>query len=113
MGRTKKTSKTLEKALTRLAALQSIDPALDMGNGNSLANYQAGILDTGKALTNYNTLLSQVDEAYNNFLTNEKTLKDKSEAMLLAVAATYGKNSNEYEKAGGTRKSERKKPTKK
>ena len=113
MGRTKKTSKTLEKSVTRLAALQSIDPALDMGNGNTVAAYQAGIQDTAKALGIYNTLLSQVDEAYNNFLASEKKLKDKSEAMLLAVAATYGKNSNEYEKAGGVRKSERKKPVKK
>jgi hypothetical protein len=33
------------------------------------------------------------------------------ERMLIAVAAKYGKYSDEYEKAGGKRKSERKRPT--
>jgi hypothetical protein len=31
--------------------------------------------------------------------------------MLIAVAAKYGKDSYEYEMAGGIRKSERKRPT--
>jgi hypothetical protein len=31
--------------------------------------------------------------------------------MLAGVAAKYGKDSDEYEKAGGVRKSERKRPT--
>ena len=35
------------------------------------------------------------------------------ERMLSAMGDKYGKDSSEYEVAGGTRKSERKKPTKK
>ena len=113
MGRKKKASKTLDKANTRIAAIVSIDPALDLGSGNTVSSYQDVINGCSKTLGTYNTLLSQVDEAYNNFLANEKALKDKSEAMLIGVAAKFGKNSNEYEKAGGVRKSEKKKPVKK
>ncbi len=36
-----------------------------------------------------------------------------SERMLIAVAAKYGKDSYEHEMAGGIRKSERKRPTRK
>lgn len=43
----------------------------------------------------------------------EKQLRDLSERMLIAVAAKYGKNSYEYEMAGGVRKSERKRPVRK
>jgi hypothetical protein len=33
--------------------------------------------------------------------------------MLAGVSSKFGKNSDEYEKAGGTKKSERKKPVRK
>jgi hypothetical protein len=35
----------------------------------------------------------------------EKALADQTEKMLIAVAYQYGKDSNEYKMAGGTRKS--------
>jgi hypothetical protein len=38
----------------------------------------------------------------------EKTLRDMSERMLTGVATKYGKDSDEYEKAGGVRKRDRK-----
>ena len=43
----------------------------------------------------------------------EKAIRDLSERMLAGVASKYGKDSSEYEMAGGTRKSERKRPTRK
>jgi len=61
-------------------------------------------------LEDYNSALSSVDELGNQIKTQEKKLKDLTERMLAAVAARYGKDSDEYEKAGGTRKSERKRP---
>lgn len=114
MGRIKKqNSEPLEKAKVRAAALRSIDAALDLGNGRTLAAYEAAANETQNNLNDYNQLLSRVDEAYNKFLASEKELADWSEAMLIGVANKYGKNSNEYEMAGGTRKSERKKPVRK
>lgn len=40
-------------------------------------------------------------------------LKDLNERILTGVATKYGKNSTQYEMAGGKKKSERKKATKK
>ena len=112
MARQKKVSTNIEKAQQRLTALASIDPALDLGNGLTLAAYQTEVNAQAK-LNAYNTLLSQVDEAYNTYLLAEKGIRDLSERMLAGVASKYGKDSNQYEMAGGTRKSERKRPVRK
>lgn len=113
MARTKKTSPTLEKASMRLLGLNSIDPSLDFGNGISTGFYMSKINMAKSMLDLYNTMLSQIDEKLNQFTALEKELQDINEQVLLSVAARYGKNSNEYEKAGGVRKSERKRPTSK
>ena len=110
MARKKKVSAHIEKAQQRLSALTAIDPALDLGNGLTVRAYQAAVADAQTKLDGYNTLLSQVDEAYNNVLSAEKSIRDLSERMLAGVASKYGKDSNEYEMAGGVRKSERKRP---
>ena len=110
MARTKKTSKVIESARTRQAGTKSIDVDFDFGNGITSAAFASKIDATEESLETYNTTLSQVDEQKDIFEMNEKDLKDFHERVLLAVAAKYGKNSIEYEKAGGTRKSERRKP---
>jgi hypothetical protein len=106
MARTKKMSSVLESAQTRLAALSSIDPKLSLGAGLGISDYNAQIACTRQALDTYNTLLSQVDEAYNSFLADEASLRDLNERMLAGVGAIYGKDSSQYEMAGGARKSE-------
>ncbi len=117
MARTKRTSPTADKATTRAAALTSISPTLDLGNGVTLAAYQAAIAaiaapETGK-LAVYNAALSTLDGLLNALEADEKALNTLSEKMLAAVGVKYGKDSDEYEQAGGTRSSERAKPTKK
>ncbi|MDF3057635.1 MAG: hypothetical protein K0R17_1850 [Rariglobus sp.] len=47
---------------------------------------------------------------FNDLESAEKTLDDLSSRMLAGVGVKYGKNSDEYEKAGGTRPDERKSP---
>ena len=64
-------------------------------------------------LATYNESLSFVDRALSTVRDTEKEIRDLSERMLIAVAAKYGKNSYEYEMAGGIRKSERKRPMRK
>ena len=113
MARQKKTSKVLENANTRLASIKSIGSDLDLGNGVTAAVYDELINETKKVLEEYNTALSLVDEKQNLYKKIEKDLQGLHERVLISVAAKYGKDSNEYEKAGGVRKSERKKPTKK
>ncbi|WP_293044688.1 hypothetical protein [Moorena sp. SIO1F2] len=92
----------------RLASLKSINARLDLGNGMTIQQLEASIQSVREKLENYNTMLSTIDGAYNNLLEAEEVLTDISEKMLLAVAVKYGKNSFEYEMAGGVRKSERK-----
>jgi hypothetical protein len=100
----------LEKARTRLAAVKSIDAALDLGNGITVENYQTEIDALNADLESYNTALSTVDDLYNNCIVKINTLKDWNERILAGVATKYGKNSSQYEMAGGVKKSDRKKP---
>jgi hypothetical protein len=111
MARRKRTSPAADKAVTRAAALSSISPTLDLGNGLTLAAYNATIAkinapNTGQ-LAVYNASLSSLDAQLNNLQAAETSLNTLSESMLAAVGVKYGKDSNEYEEAGGTRKSER------
>ena len=110
MGRKKRTSKILDKANVRAAGLRSIG-TLDFGNGLTSAAFEAAIADTRAKLDDYNQTLSLVDEKANLLGDSEKILRDYHERVLAGVGAKYGKNSNEYEKVGGKRKSEHKRPT--
>lgn len=109
MGRLKRTSKILDRAKERAAGLRSIG-ALDFGGGLTSASYEQAIADAQSKLDDYNQTLSSVDEKANNLAASERTLNDLSERFLAGVAARFGKDSSEYEKAGGVRKSERKRP---
>lgn len=111
MGRLRKTtSKHLDLARSRLASLRSIDPALDFGNGKDLANYQSIIDKADLSLSEYNEQLASLDDLYNGFLVDEKAVSAMNTEMLSGVKAIYGRDSDEYEQAGGTRLSERKRP---
>jgi hypothetical protein len=65
MARMKGSSDVTENAQTRLAALSSIDPGLDLGNGLSVAAYRTAAQEAQAKLDTYNILLSQVDDAHN------------------------------------------------
>jgi hypothetical protein len=109
MARTKRTSSITEGAKLRLAGLQSIDPLLDLGGGLTVTSFKTDIDDIDGDFNTYNTMLSDVDQFQNRLDTKEEKLNDKSTRLLAAVGARFGKDSDEYEKAGGTRTSERKK----
>jgi hypothetical protein len=117
MSRIKRTSPAVDKAVTRAAALSSISPTLDLGNGSTLAAYNAAIAVINAPITGklavYNATLSSLDTQLNDLELAEKNLNNLSQAMLIGVGAKYGMDSNQYESAGGVRKSERKKAVKK
>jgi len=98
----------LEKGKKRLAAVKSIDPLLDLGNGIEVPKYEAEVTSLETKLQVYNTALSTIDGLYNDCIAQIDVLKDWNERILTGVATKYGKNSSEYEMAGGVRKSERK-----
>jgi hypothetical protein len=99
----------LEKGITRLAAVKSIDTALDLGNGIDVPNYEAQVTLLSSKLSTYNTALSTLDDLYNDCIAQINVIKDWNERILTGVATKYGKNSSQYEMAGGRKKSERKK----
>ena len=101
----------LEKGVTRLSAVKSIDAALDLGNGITIPNYETEINALATKLSAYNTALSTIDDLYNGCIAQIAVLKDWNERILMGVATMYGKDSSQYEMAGGKRKSERKKST--
>lgn len=101
----------LEKGRTRLAAVKSISVELDLGNDITVPNYEAEINLLSTKLNKYNTALSTIDDLYNECIVQIDVLKDWNERILTGVATKYGKNSSQYEMAGGKKKSERKKPT--
>ena len=114
MGRRRKSpTPVMLKAAERLSGTKSIDEGLDMGSDVSNAKYSAKLEETHEALGEYNESLAFSDRKLNRFNALEKELRELSESMLAGVGSHYGKDSSEYEMAGGTRKSEHKKRTRK
>ena len=110
MARPKRSSRTLDKAQRRLAGIQSINIKLELSAELSAQDYTKNINDLRQKLNAYNTALSNLDALYNQVIETERNLADYSEKMLLGVAVKFGKDSHEYEMAGGVRKSDRKRP---
>ena len=110
MARQKRKSKAVEHALKRAAALAAIDPKLDLGNGLTLDSYNAAITAHEDNVDTYNTTLAGLDTQLTDIKVNEKKLDQLSTRMLKGVSSKFGEDSDEYEKAGGKRTSERKRP---
>jgi hypothetical protein len=110
MSRLKRKRTFYNEALTRQAGLRSIGDPLDFGNGLTSEVFDKAIADFRQLLETYNTMLSKLDELYNELNEAEVRLRDLNERMLAGVASKYGRTSNEYEMAGGTRRQDRKRP---
>ena len=104
MARRKRKSDAVTGAQNRAEALAQIDPKLDLGKDLTLASYQGNIEETRTTLTQYNNLLTEADVTLVNLEKQERELRDLSERMLEGVSSRFGKNSEQYQKAGGTRK---------
>ena len=113
MARKKRTSAAVLRAKSRAAGLASINANLDLGNSLTLASYKLAIDATQAKLDGYNSKLSELDGLLNELEAAEEALDTQTSTLLAAVAVKYGKNSKEYEQAGGTRTSERASPKRK
>lgn len=111
MARRKRNSTALKRADRRAESLGSLGVQLDFGDGLNLPAYNNCINDCRIKLATYNTALSTIDKLANDVNDAEKALTVMSEKMLLAVGSRYGKNSTEYEMAGGSRRKSRKRST--
>lgn len=113
MAYKRRSSQVIADAQERATNLKTIDPALDLGGGLTVMAFEADIAVTQTALEAYNTLLAKADAAANELNALEKHLGTFSGRMLAGVGAQFGKDSSEYEVAGGVRTSEIKRGGKK
>lgn len=104
MARRKRNSDILVRAERRIESLRSINEALDFGNGLTLAAYVSVIDELRLRLAAYNTALSTVDKLADDVDTIEQAAMEISEKMLMGVGSRYGRTSQEYEMAGGSRR---------
>ncbi|MEH2329315.1 hypothetical protein [Nostoc sp.] len=107
MSRKKRTSRVLEKAELRSAGLKAIDSNMNFGDDCDLQNLSQAIEQLRTMLDDYNTALTVIDSSKNKIDVMEKTLSNLTDKMVRGVAFKYGKDSSEYEMAGGVRDSER------
>ncbi|MBN3885512.1 MAG: hypothetical protein V7K64_23920 [Nostoc sp.] len=107
MSRKKRTSRILEKAELRSAGLKAIDLNMNFGDDCDLQNLTKSIEQLRTMLDAYNTALTVIDSSKTKIDAMEKTLSNLTDKMVRGVAFKYGKDSSEYEMAGGVRDSER------
>ncbi|RCJ19852.1 hypothetical protein A6S26_03715 [Nostoc sp. ATCC 43529] len=109
MTQRKRNSIALTKAERRIEGMQTINTELDFGNGFSIATYNTKVIQLREKLAAYNQAQTIVDKTHNALIEAERDINTYSEQMLLNVASHYGRKSDEYEMAGGTRRSDRRK----
>ena len=102
-------SQALEISKRRLEKLRSIDPALDLGGGMSIAAFAAAIDQLEGYQATYNQTLSDLDGQLSVIKDKEVEIRELRDRFLKLIGGKFGTNSTEYTNAGGTRKSERKK----
>lgn len=104
MARRKRNSSILQQAERRIESLQSLNTQLDFGAGNTLEAFSARINNLKSKLAAYNIALSAIDQLTDDVDNAEQLVQEMSERMLLGVASRYGKTSQEYGMAGGSRR---------
>ncbi|QFS42881.1 hypothetical protein [Nostoc sphaeroides] len=107
MSRQKRTSRVLEKVELRASGMKSIVPSIKFEQDYTLEKLIESIEQLRNKLDVHNTALAIVDSSLTEVEEMEKNLKQLSEKMLMVVAIKYGKDSAEYEMAGGVRNSDR------
>jgi hypothetical protein len=109
----KKTPAVLGKARMRISSVKTVSQTLQITQGITVVEFEGKVDLLSSSVDKYNGLLGEVDELSNNIDVLVKEVRDLNERLLLSVGSYYGKDSNEYEKAGGVRKSDRKKTVRK
>jgi len=102
-----------ETARKRLAGLKSVKTPPDFGPNLTVPGYEAKEKSVSAKLDAYNQSLAASDQLQNELQAEEAELNDLNRRFLSAGEAHCGPDSSEYEMLGGTRKSERKRPTRK
>ncbi|MBD2337634.1 hypothetical protein H6G64_11635 [Calothrix sp. FACHB-156] len=107
MARKKRTSRIVEKAEFRVTGLKAIDPNIAFDNNYNLQNLTQLIQQFHSMLNEYHDAMAVIESSRTKLDEMEKTISNISDKMLAGVGFKYGKDSNEYELAGGVKLSER------
>lgn len=114
MARQRKLPTTAMKELEQnIAGMKSIDPALDFENGVSVAAGEAVLAAERATLEEYNSMLALLDGKLNQLMAEDRLSRAFNKRVKPAVGLRYGTDASEYEKVGGVRESERKRPVRK
>jgi len=113
MARKAKTDRELMPQRVRLSKVKSVEADFTANAEVSVAKLEENINESEAILSEYNQMLAAADAKGNDYDASVRKGMDLSERLLEAIGLKYGKDSNEYEMAGGKRKSERKKPVRK
>lgn len=106
MARLRRSSNVIAKALVRSNNLKSISPTLDLGGGLTVAAFDSKIAEAQAAEADYNQTVASLDEKSNRLDALLKETSEMSARLLAGVGARHGRNSDEYEKAGGVKTDE-------
>ncbi|WP_341527074.1 hypothetical protein WKK05_31860 [Nostoc sp. UHCC 0302] len=107
MSRKKRTSRILEKVELRASGMKLIVPTIKFEEDYTLEKLIESMEQLRNKLDVHNSALAIVDSSLTEVEEMEKKLKELSEKMLMVVAIKHGKDSAEYEMAGGVRNSDR------
>ena len=99
-------SRALDKLKFRIEAAKSFNSDFDFGNGMNVTELNEFSNDLEEAISNYNITLSDADDQRDQIRNLERQANDISDRLLSLVGGTYGKDSLQYQRMGGTRKSE-------
>ena len=91
--------------------MKAIDTKLDLGNGLTVGNYEKLVDDFQNNLETYNQQVAALNALRSQLRAEERALSRYSAKMLMGVACAFGQDSYEYQKAGGVRLSDRKRPS--
>ena len=106
-------SRTLKRMQKRALNIQVVDPKFDAGNGASLHQFNQRLGKLGSYLLEYNRVLPQLIALDVAIKTEERVVGDLGDRLLSAIGGRFGKDSAEYAQAGGTRKSDRRRRSRK
>lgn len=102
----KRRSRSIETASFRSNALRNIDESIDFGRGLTSDSYLGLVEEAQDELHRYNAMLSNADKKRSLLYRLEKQLDDANERVLAGIITQFGRDSDEYEMMGGTRKSD-------
>ncbi len=106
MSQKKRTSRVLENAELKFAGVKAINTNLDIGDNYNTTKFAELIEELRTKLENHNTILSTIDSSKIELEELEQNLVSYCENMMVGIRFKYGKDSREYEMAGGVRRSE-------